>query len=120
MTDAPRAHADLFLLEPGFEDPAFPGSVYFDRYSALLEGVLHSFPHLQTLIAVHRVGFERPRRAVAALAGEANQTLPRLVLPAGVVSEQPASSFGGRQSVAGAVAVIACLVELYGVAPPHP
>nr|WP_316630020.1 DUF3088 family protein [uncultured Brevundimonas sp.] len=120
MTDASAAHADLFLLKPGFEDPAFPGAVYFDRYSALLEGVLRSYPHLEATIAVHRVGFERPRRAVAALAGEENQTLPRLVLAPGVATEQPGPSFAGRRSVAGAGAVIACLVELYGVAPPHP
>ncbi|WP_376752047.1 DUF3088 family protein, partial [Brevundimonas nasdae] len=47
MTDAIPQRADLFLLTPGFEDPAFPGAVYFDRYSALLEGVLQSYPHLE-------------------------------------------------------------------------
>ncbi|OGN50294.1 MAG: hypothetical protein A2352_02375 [Caulobacterales bacterium RIFOXYB1_FULL_67_16] len=61
MTDALSARADLFLLEPGFEDPAFPGAVYFDRYSALLEGVLRSYPRLEEVIVVHRVGFERTR-----------------------------------------------------------
>ena len=55
MKDASPARADLFLLKPGFEDPAFPGAVYFDRYSALLEGVLRSYPHLEATIAVHRV-----------------------------------------------------------------
>ncbi|WP_271164053.1 DUF3088 family protein [Brevundimonas intermedia] len=120
MTDALSARADLFLLEPGFEDPAFPGAVYFDRYSALLEGVLRSYPRLEEVIVVHRVGFERPRRTVAALAGPDHQTLPRLVLPAGVQTEQAGPTHEGRRSVAGAGAIIACLVELYGLAAPHP
>lgn len=120
MTDAHPSRADLILLEPGFDDPAFPGTVYFDRYSALLEGVLRSYPHLEKQISVHRVAFERPRRLVADLAGEQNQTLPRLVLPAGVETEQPGPSYADRRSVAGAGAIIATLVELYGIAPPHP
>ncbi|GAA0213922.1 hypothetical protein QOZ96_000922 [Brevundimonas nasdae] len=120
MTDAIPQRADLFLLTPGFEDPAFPGAVYFDRYSALLEGVLHSYPHLEERIRVHRIAFERPRAAVAAIAGEQHQTLPRLVLPVGVATEQPGPTYADRRSVAGAGAIIACLVELYGIAPPHP
>lgn len=111
---------DLFLLKPGFADPAFPDAVFFDRYSALLEGVFHAFPALSDRIAVHRVDFERPRRAVAELAGEANQTLPRLVLPAGVQSSHAVAEHEGRKSVAGASAIIAVLVEQYGVPPPHP
>ncbi|CAN5305218.1 DUF3088 domain-containing protein [soil metagenome] len=114
------ARADLFLLKPGFEDPAFPGQIYFDRYSALLEGVIASFPILRDRLRVHRVEFERPRAEVAALAGEANQTLPRLVLPAGAVSAHAVSEHGGRQSIAGVSAVIAALVDLYGIVPPHP
>ena len=120
MNDAIPLRADLFLLKPGFDDPAFPGTIYFDRYSALLEGVLRSYPHLEESITVHRIGFERPRVAVAALAGEQHQTLPRLVLPVGATTEQPGPIYAGRRSVAGAGAIIACLVELYGIAPPHP
>ncbi len=112
--------ADLFLPKPGFEDPAFPGQSYFDRYSALLEGVLQSFPALRRRVRVHRVDFERPRSAVAALAGDENQTLPRLVLPPGASSQHAASQHHDRQSVVGVSAVIAALVELYGIAPPHP
>lgn len=117
---APHDRADLFLLKPGFEDPAFPDGIYFDRFSALLEGVLRSFPKLERRIVVHRIDFARPRVAVAALAGENNQTLPRLVLPPGVVSSHASAEHEGRRSVAGAVAIIAALVELYGIAPPHP
>ena len=112
--------ADLFLLKPGFADPAFPESIFFDRYSALLEGVLQAFPQLLERIAVHRVDFERPRLSVAEVAGERNQTLPRLVLPTGAQSSHATAEHAGRKSVAGASAIIAVLVELYGIAPPHP
>lgn len=117
---ADLARADLFLLKAGFEDPAFPGSVFFDRYSTLLEGVLSAFPRLKSRVAIHRVDFERPRRKVIDLAGEGGQTLPRLVLPAGVASRHATDEHDGRRSIAGASAIVAALVELYGIPPPHP
>lgn len=112
--------ADLFLLAPGFEDPAFPDAVWFDRYSTLLEGVLAAFPKLRASLTVHRVDFARPRRDVIALAGEGNQSLPRLVLPTGVASVHASDEHDGRWSAAGATAVIAVLVDLYGLPSPHP
>ena len=33
----------LFLLRPGFEDPAYPGQRFYCWHCALLEGVLASF-----------------------------------------------------------------------------
>jgi hypothetical protein len=118
MSDAARA--DLFLLKPWFADPAFPDDVFFDRYSALLEGVLVAFPELASRIQVHRVAFERPRREVIDLAGAACQSLPRLVLPPGVGTPHATDEHEGRRSVAGASAIVAVLVELYDIPPPHP
>jgi DUF3088 family protein len=71
---------DLFLLKPDFEDPAYPGQRFFCWQCALLEGVLASFPSLQTKIDVMRIPWPRPRRAVIEIVGEANQSLPLLVL----------------------------------------
>ena len=36
----------LFLLRPGFEDPAYPGRRFYCWHCALMEGVLASFPEL--------------------------------------------------------------------------
>ena len=36
----------LFLLQPGFEDPAYPGRCFYCWHCALIEGVLASFPLL--------------------------------------------------------------------------
>jgi hypothetical protein len=70
----------LFLLKPGFADPAYPGETFYCWHCALMEGVLASFPALAARIEVEHVAFPRPRGPVVAMAGEANQSLPLLVL----------------------------------------
>jgi len=73
----------LFLLKPGFEDPAYPGQLFYCWHCALIEGVLASFPALGDRLDIERVDWQRPRRAVIELAGEDNQNLPLLVLKDG-------------------------------------
>ena len=59
----------LFLLRPGFRDPAAGEGNFYCPFSAAIEGVLNYFPHLRSRIDVHEVDFPRPRPAVAALLG---------------------------------------------------
>ncbi|POF32379.1 Protein of unknown function (DUF3088) [Roseibium marinum] len=73
----------LYLLAPGFEDPAYPGKSFYCWHCALLEGVLASFPGLAAGIEVRRISWPRPRREIADLLGEENQSLPVLVLAEG-------------------------------------
>lgn len=70
----------LFLITPGFSDPKLPGVSFVCPFCNQVEGLLASFPELASRIDVKRVGFARPREAVIALVGEANQGLPLLVL----------------------------------------
>ncbi len=77
----------LFLLEPGFEDPARPGERFVCPHSNQIEGVLASFPELAGELDVERIPFARPRRPVIAVLGEANQSLPALVLGDGPVPD---------------------------------
>jgi hypothetical protein len=70
----------IFLLQPGFEDPARPGERFFCPYSNQVEGLLASFPEVQTKADVVRLPFPRPRQPVIAVVGEENQSLPLLVL----------------------------------------
>ena len=63
----------LFLLRPGFEDPAYPGQRFYCWHCALIEGVLASFPALADKIDVERIAWPKPRREVIALVGEENQ-----------------------------------------------
>jgi len=45
----------LFLLRPGFEDPAYPGRRFYCWHCALMEGVLASFPQLADKLDVERI-----------------------------------------------------------------
>ncbi|MES0879561.1 DUF3088 domain-containing protein [Roseibium sp. SCP14] len=73
----------LYLLEPGFEDPAYPDKVFYCWHCALMEGVLASFPDLAQKLDVKRIGWSRPRQEIVNLLGKDNQSLPVLVLAEG-------------------------------------
>ena len=73
----------LYILTPGFEDPAYPGKTFYCWHCALMEGVLASFPELAERLDVRRIAWPKPRREVADLLGEDNQSLPVLVLAEG-------------------------------------
>jgi hypothetical protein len=110
----------LFLLKPGFEDPAWPGQRFYCWHCALMEGVLASFPDLARRLDVERIAWPRPRREVVALAGAENQDLPLLVLAAGETSAHKTGSFQGRDLVAGKDAILAALTQRHGFPVPHP
>jgi len=70
----------LFLLEHDFADPALGGErVFYCKDCVTIEGLLALFPDLAAKIDVVRVAWPRPRAAVVAAIGEANQNLPALV-----------------------------------------
>jgi Protein of unknown function (DUF3088) len=69
----------LFLLKPGFEDPAQSGYFFVCPHCNAIEGLLGSFPGLATQIEVHRLPFERPRSQIVEILGEQHQSLPVLV-----------------------------------------
>ena len=56
------------------------GRTFYCWHCALMEGVLASFPELTPDLEVRQIAFARPRRDVTRLIGEANQSLPVLVL----------------------------------------
>lgn len=97
----------LFLLKPGFEDPAYPGRVFYCWHCALLEGVLASFPELAERLEVERIEWSRPRRRIVELLGEENQSLPVLLLAeGGFVNDKDA--------------ILAALSQRHGFPHPHP
>jgi hypothetical protein len=73
----------LFLIIPDFADAAYPGRRFHCWHCTLMEGMLAAFPELAKKIDVERVPYPRPRASVIAVAGEANQNLPLLVLADG-------------------------------------
>ncbi|MBR0877496.1 hypothetical protein ABIF65_007667 [Bradyrhizobium japonicum] len=113
-------HDRLFLLRPGFEDPAFPGQRFYCWHCALIEGVLASFPKLAEKLDVERIAWPRPRLPVIALVGEENQSLPLLVLADGTTSPHQTGSHHGRAFIADKDAILAALSERHGFPDPHP
>ncbi len=97
----------LYILAPGFEDPAYPGKAFYCWHCALMEGVLASFPELADRLDVRRIAWPKPRREVAELLGEDNQSLPVLVLSeGGFINDKDA--------------ILAALTERHGFPHPHP
>ena len=110
----------LFLLRPGFEDPAYPGQRFYCWHCALIEGVLASFPAFAEKLDVERIAWPRPRQAVIELVGEENQSLPLLVLADGATSPHQTGSHRGRAFIADKDAILAALSERHGFPAPHP
>ncbi|MGS4987865.1 DUF3088 domain-containing protein [Roseibium sp. RP-7] len=97
----------LYILAPGFEDPAYPGKAFYCWHCALMEGVLASFPELADRLDVRRIAWPKPRREVAELLGEDNQSLPVLVLcEGGFINDKDE--------------ILAALTERHGFPHPHP
>lgn len=97
----------LYLLQPGFTDPAYPGDTFYCWHCALMEGVLASFPELAARIDVRRIAWPRPRLEIVELLGEENQSLPVLVLAeGGFINDKDA--------------ILAALSERHGFPLPHP
>jgi glutathione S-transferase len=97
----------LYILTPGFEDPAYPGKTFYCWHCALMEGVLASFPEPADRLDVRRIAWPKPRREVADLLGEDNQSLPVLVLAeGGFINDKDA--------------ILDALTERHGFPHPHP
>ena len=116
----PTAKATLYLLEPSFEDSAYPGQRFLCRHGTLVEGVLNNFPDVRDQIEIERVAFPRPRKVVIDAVGEGNQALPVLVLPEGETRAAATGSANGRSFAAGAEAILATLAERHGIPVIHP
>jgi hypothetical protein len=97
----------LYLLTPGFEDPAYPGMTFYCWHCALMEGVLASFPELGEKLNVRRIAWARPRQEVVELLGEENQSLPLLVLAEGGFIDDKDK-------------IMEALTERHGFPNPHP
>lgn len=68
----------LFLMKPGFLNAGL--GPFYCGDSVSVEGLLGFFPDLRDKLDVTYVDFPRPRQAIVDLIGEANQSVPVLVL----------------------------------------
>jgi len=110
----------LYLLQPGFDDPAYPGQKFYCEHCALMEGVLASFPELGKNLDIRHIAWPRPRQEVIALVGEENQSLPLFILTKGNRSVHQTGEYGGNAFVSDKDAILAVLSERHGFPNPHP
>ena len=110
----------LYLLKPGFEDPAYPGETFYCWHCALMEGVLASFPELGKDLDIKRIAWPRPRHEVIGLVGEENQSLPLFILKKGDRSVHQTGEYEGNSFVSDKDAILAVLSERHGFPHPHP
>lgn len=97
----------LYILTPGFKDPAYPGKTFYCWHCALMEGILASFPDHATQLDVRRISWPRPRQELVDLIGEANQSLPVLILAeGGFIDDKDA--------------ILQALTDRHGFPHPHP
>lgn len=111
----------LFILKPSFQDPKAGTGEFFCPDSVAVEGLLTVFPAVRQRLEVCHVDFARPRVAVVAELGEANQACPVLVLPADWPS-LPANArrSQGRAFFVGAGEIGSFLAQWAGIPRPHP
>ncbi len=107
----------LFLLKPGFEDPAQPGQFFVCPHCNAIEEILGSFPGLATQIEVQRLPFERPRTAIVDILGEQHQSLPVLVFDDTHPVPADAKIANGKRFINSSERILQYLAERYAF--PH-
>jgi glutathione S-transferase len=108
----------LYLLRPGFDDGGTP---YFCPYCAQVMGFLSYFPHVRDTLEIVEVDFAKPRRPLADVLGEANQSAPKLVLGDGAadVPGVEISEANGRRFVTDTMRILKYLAATRGTPTPH-
>ncbi|MGU7842802.1 DUF3088 domain-containing protein [Burkholderia sp. AW33-5] len=109
----------LFLLEPGFADPKYPGRHFVCPHGLAIEGLLASAPDRAGRVDVRRVGFERPRHAVIDALDDAHQGLPVLVLGSAQPAPDDAQTLGAVRFVTDPRRILDLLAERHGFPAVH-
>ena len=110
----------LYLLDPQFEDPAYPGRSFYCRDCITIDGLLARFPGKASLLEVIRIPYPRPRDAVIAVVGEAHQNLPLLVLAANADASLSDGRHGDTRFVGDFRALLHALHVRHGFPEAHP
>ncbi|ERF83544.1 DUF3088 domain-containing protein [Bradyrhizobium viridifuturi] len=103
----------LFLLKPGFEDPAQAGKFFVCPHCNAIEGLLASFPGLATQIEVQRLPFARPRGPIVEILGDLHQSLPVLVFDQSGPVPEDAGVVNGRRFIDSSERILRYLAERY-------
>jgi hypothetical protein len=113
----------LFLLKPNFTDPAAGPHPFFCPPCAQIQGFLGYYPAIRETLEIVAVDFPRPRPAVIAHIGEANQGCPVLILaedatiPAACADKVKRAN--GKRFIYGAADITTYLGLRHGAGVPH-
>lgn len=114
----------LFLLNPGFKDNRLQpeDQLYYCPYNAMLEGVLIYYPELKEHFEIVYVDFPRPRNKVIELLGEANQSLPSLVINKSNFDTSSLNVKYGNDKMflMGSEEILKYFAQLHNIPLPHP
>ena len=110
----------LMLLKLPFKDSDLSDDTYFCWNCLLLEGLLSQFPEALWELEVSRHDFPRPRAEVVDVVGDANQSLPTLVLGEGVLMGQETGTFNETRFVKGKDQILSALAQIYAIPVQHP
>ena len=116
----------LFLIEPGFEDPACSasapaedGTLYHCPECLPLEGLIALYPQVFADLDVVRVPYQRPRHDVVEIFGEENQGLPKLLLDDRESTDSDSVAHPSSSVVEGLDAIVKTLCQRYDLPTPH-
>lgn len=110
----------LFLLKPGFTDPAYPGTDFYCWHCILIDGVLNAFPDLASNLDVRHIAWPRPRMDVIELLGEDHQSLPVMILKTGTTSPLQTGFINDHAFIDNKDAILTALTERHDFPAPHP
>ncbi|MEH6742619.1 DUF3088 domain-containing protein [Hyphomonas sp.] len=114
------AKDDLFLLQPPFEDPAYPGEIFYCWHCMLMEGLIAALPCLAEQIDIHRIAWPRPRADLVSRLGPDNQSLPVLILSDAGEGCQGVKQHEGVHFIDNKDAILTALTLRHGIPTPHP
>jgi len=111
----------LYLLRPGFEDPALDsgGKGWVCPACCMVEGFLAAFPQVREALDITYYPFPRPRQAIIDLVGEDHQGMPLLILAEHTQGEDVLQA-NGLRLISDEKAILRHLARKHGVAAPHP
>jgi hypothetical protein len=108
----------LFVYRPGFTDD---GVTHFCPFSAQIMGFLTYYPQVRASLEVVELPFEKPRRPLVDLVGEAHQAAPMLVIggPPVVVPKVTIGEANGHRFVEKTIEILRYLAATRSVPGPH-
>jgi hypothetical protein len=108
----------LFVYRPGFTDG---GVAHFCPFSAQIIGFLTYYPQVRASLEVVELPFEKPRRPLVDLVGEAHQAAPMLVIGGQpvVVPKVTIGEANGHRFVEKTIEILRYLAATRSVPGPH-